>query len=240
MNVLITGGGSGSGRSMVERFSLDTQNKVLFTYFQSAEDSLNTLLENGNVAALKCDFTRTEDLNTLIEKATIFEPDLLVNNSWLDLTRKHFHRFDHGELLESFGRNVAPTVELNRQVLKFFKKRRSGKIINVLTSALLGKPPVGMSVYAAEKSYIMQLSKSWVSEFSGFNVAINNVLPGFMDTNMNSDVDTRVVKLVKESSPDNELLTTEELAEAVYLLARMPRQVTGNSIVIDKGSSLNI
>jgi len=240
MNVIITGGGSGLGRSLVERFALDAHNRVLFTYCQTPEAGLVEAINNANVTALRCDFSSVDDFSSLLTQADAFEAELLINNSWPGLDRKHFHRFEREEIDQSFDRNVASTVALSRHLLKAFKKRRAGKIINILTSALINRPPVGMSIYAAEKAYLLQLSKSWIAEFGSFGVAVNNVLPGFMATGMNASLDERVVEMIRDSSPNRELLTTGELAEAVYLLANMPPQVTGNNLVVNGGENLDI
>lgn len=238
MNVIITGGGSGLGRAMVERFSLDAQSKVLFTYHKTSRDNLDALSSAANVTALQCDFSASTDIARLVPQCLAFEADLLVNNAWLNLTRKHFHRFERGEIMASFDTNIAPVVELSQQLLRQFKKRRAGKIINILSSALVNRPPVGMSIYAAEKAYIMQLSRSWVAEFGSFGVAINNVLPGFMATNMNADVDERVVESIRDATPNRELLSTQDLARTVYLLANMPTHVSGNNLVVNGGENL--
>lgn len=238
MNVIITGGGSGLGRAMVEQFSLDAQDKVLFTYHTTSGDDLDALASAANVTALQCDFSASADIARLLPQFLAFEADLLINNAWLNLTRKHFHRFKRAEITASFDMNIAPTVELSQQLLQQFKKRRAGKIINVLSSALVNRPPIGMSVYAAEKAYILQLSRAWVAEFGSFGVAINNVLPGFMATNMNADLDERAVAAIRDAAPGGELLSTRDLARTVYLLANMPAHVTGNNLVVNGGENL--
>jgi NAD(P)-dependent dehydrogenase (short-subunit alcohol dehydrogenase family) len=238
MNVIITGGGSGLGRAIVEQFSLDAQGKVLFTYHKTSADTLDALSPAANVTALQCDFSSSTDMARIMPQFLAFEADLLVNNAWLNLTRKHFHRFERGEIVASFDRNVAPMVELSRQLLRQFKKRRAGKIINILSSALVNRPPIGMSIYAAEKAYIMQLSKAWVAEFGSFGVAINNILPGFMATNMNADLDDRAVEDIRDATLNGAILSTRDLARTVYLLANMPTHVTGNNLVVNGGENL--
>jgi hypothetical protein len=57
---------------------------------------------------------------------------------------------------------------------------------------------------------------------------------------MNADMDERVIESIRDATPNRELLSTQDLAQTVYLLANMPTHVTGNNLVVNGGENLTI
>lgn len=234
MKILVTGGSSGLGKAIVERLLQDENNRLCFTYNRHAEEA--TRLMNGcvRVEALKCDFANEAEVDSLMEQIVAFGPDVLINNAYAGNPQgKHFHKTDSVEFMESFRRNLIPAIRITQACIGIFRKKKSGKIINVLTDALLDLPPVGYAVYTANKAYLEQLSKSWNREYMKYNITSNCVSPGFMQTNLSMDVDERVVEQLKEAHPLHALLTPGEVADVIAALVYASQQVNGVNIPVN-------
>ena len=123
-------------------------------------------------------------------------------------------------------------------VITLFRKKKFGKIITILTSAIINKPPLGYSEYAAVKAYIGSLSKSWASENADFNITSNCISPSFMQTNLTKDTDERTIEAIIQLTPLKKLLTTEEVAEAVSYFVSCSQHINGTNLLMNSGSDI--
>lgn len=119
-----------------------------------------------------------------------------------------------------------------------FQKEKRGKIITVLTSALVGTPPMGYSVYSATKAYIAQLVKSWSREYIKFGITSNAVAPDFMQTALTEETNDFVKEQIREGNPLKKILTTEEVALIVKDLVKASPQFNGVIIPVNAGVNI--
>jgi len=237
MNILITGGSSGLGKALVERLSISKDNNILFTYNQHSLDAESMIADN--VAAIKCDFTNSVEVNRLIERIPIFDVDVLVNNVYVGAPQgKHFHKTEPIDFLRSFEENLLPTIMISKAAINVFRKKRFGKIINVLTAYIINLPPIGFAIYTSNKAYLQQLSKAWNSEYRKFNITSNCISPDFMLTNITKSVDERVIEQMEEEHPLKKLLTSAEVAESVVFLIKASQQINGANLVINASKNI--
>lgn len=234
MKILVTGGSSGLGKATVERLMEDENNHLCFTYNRHADEVTSLMNACTRVEALKCDFADDAEVDSLMGQIVAFGPDVLINNAYAGNPQgKHFHKTDSVEFMESFHRNLIPTIRITQVCIDVFRKKKFGKIINVLTDALLDLPPVGYAVYAANKAYLQQLSKSWNREYMKYNITSNCVSPGFMQTNLSLEVDERVVEQLKDAHPLHALLTPDEVADVIASLVYASQQVNGVNVPVN-------
>jgi NAD(P)-dependent dehydrogenase (short-subunit alcohol dehydrogenase family) len=131
-----------------------------------------------------------------------------------------------------------PTLRITKEAIKVFRKKKFGKIINIISSAIINKPLIGLSAYIANKSYLISMSKSWATEGVKFNITSNSISPSFMQTNLTSDTDERVIDQMNKEHPLKRLLTTDEVAEAVKFFIRSSQQINGTNLIINAGADL--
>ncbi len=238
MNVLITGGASGLGEAITKKMAERAGNFVNFTYNNSVDAAQKIAKNNKNTRAFNVDFTNTFSLEKFAEEIESMTLDVLVNNAITAAPLKHFHKMEAGEYLDGFRNNILPVIIITQRALGTFRKKKSGRIINIISSYVTGAPPTGLSEYVAEKAYLLSLSASWAEENSKFNITSNCVSPSFMQTGMNKDVDERVIEEMKKSSPTGALLSIEDAAAAVVKLAQSPTGVSGKNFIIGPGSDV--
>jgi 3-oxoacyl-[acyl-carrier protein] reductase len=239
MNILITGGASGLGEAITRKLASYYNHTIYFTY-QNSESSANKICDEfENCKAIKCDFTDKLELESLIEKLKTFDLDILINNAYSgEAIHTHFQRIKINEFTSNFENNIIPTVQITQAAIDTFKKKKSGKIITILTSFLTNRPPVGSSIYVANKAYLASLVKSWANECVGYNVTSNSISPSFMQTNFTRDVDERIIKQMTQNHPLKKLLTKEEVADSVDFLVHSSNQINGLDLLINAGVEL--
>lgn len=239
MNILITGGSSGLGKAIVHLLAKINSHKVFFTYNRHSEEAEAIVRETQAVVALKCDFANADDVCKLEEAIPTFELDVLINNAYVGPSQgTHFHKTDPAFFLRSFEDNLIPTIRITQRAIAGFKKKKFGKIINILTAYLVNVPPMGLSMYTANKAYLLQLSKSWSNEYARYNISSNCISPEFMLTNLSANVDERIIDQMKASHPLKMLLTPAEVADTVISLINASQQVNGTHIVINAGRNI--
>lgn len=238
MNILITGGASGLGSSITRRLASDNSNSVYITYANSHEASKSLEKEFSNVKSIKCDFNHIKSIIELTERMESINPDVLINNALTGMIKKHFTKLTGEDFLSSFKLNVLPVILITQSAIQEFKKKKSGKIITILTSYLINSPPTGLSEYVANKAYLLSLSKSWANELSKFNITSNCISPSFIKTNLNKDTDERVIEEMIFQNPLKKLLTPAEIADSVAFLTTSTRHINGINLIINAATDV--
>lgn len=234
MNVLITGGASGLGEAITKKIASNAHTKVYFTFSNSSANAFNIESQFSNAIGIKCDFRNEDEVKELVDKIASLDLDVLINNAYAGYFLKdHFHKTAPNEFLSEFKENILPTIHITQSAISAFRKKKSGKIITILTSALLNTPPIGASIYLANKAYLQQLVKVWATENVKFNITSNSISPSFMSTNITKDIDSRIVEQMRESHPLKSFLTTDEVADTVDYLINCSSHVNGTDIVMN-------
>ena len=125
-----------------------------------------------------------------------------------------------------------PVIRITQACAQGMRKRKFGKIINIITSYVMDVPPTGFSVYTATKAYIRQLSKSWSKELGRFNITSNCILPDYMQTDFGKVEDFQLEQM-KEAHPLKTLLQPEEVAGIIVSLLGASQQFNGVEIPIN-------
>jgi len=238
MNFLVTGGGSGLGESLVRRLAAEATNKVYFTYFNSEQNASQLCTELKNVEAIKCDYSHYESVSQVGEAIPGMDIDVLVNNALPGMRVEHFHKTDIRGVEKSFTANIVPVLLITQEAIKFFRKKKFGRIITILSSYVVNSPPIGLSDYVAGKAYLLSMSKSWAAENQKFNITANTISPSMMLTRLVDNIDERQIEEVENSSPGKTLLTTNEVAEAVSYFAKGSGHINGINFVINAAANV--
>lgn len=234
MNFLITGGASGLGyaitKAIAEKYPAA---QIHFTFNSSEKEAKALEAGNGNLHGIKCDFRNENEVEQLCQFIGEKEIDVLINNALTKLDKQYFHKTTREEFTGSFNSDVLPTLVITKAFILKARKRKSGKIITILTSGLNGTPPIGWSVYLANKSYLQAMHRSWAAENKAFNISSNTVSPDFMRTALHKDMDERMIETIIEKHPLKKLLTVEEVAQAVVNLCEPSSAINGQDISFD-------
>ena len=239
---VVTGGSRGIGRAITLMLAKEGA-KVVFTYLTSKKeaDSLVREINNfgGKAIALEVDIRDFEKTKLLIEKTkeTFGALDILVNNAGIvkDKALMLMSKEVWSDVLDT---DLNGIFNVTRNAIITFLKQKSGKIVNITSIAGI----VGMARqtnYAAAKAGIIGFTKALAKEVGNYNINVNAVAPGFIETDMIKGLNQDYRNQIKEHIPLARLGLSEEVANAVkFLLSDAGDYITGQVIVVDGGLSI--
>ena len=242
--VLITGGGRGIGRAIALLFA--QQGARIAVAARTREQVEKVAREIGpDARALVCDVSIAESVSAMFADV---KPDILVNNAGVAESAPFVNTSD--ELWRRhLAINLTGTFYCTRAALPAMLERGWGRVINIASiAAKTGAPYI--AAYAASKHGVLGLTRSVALEVAASGVTVNAICPGYVDTEMVERGVERITKrtgrtaeealdTLKRMSPQNRLVTAEEVASLALLLASEDgRGINGQGINIDGGSVL--
>ena len=169
--------------------------------------------------------------------STLDNVDILVNCAGInDLAS--IEEMTEEKLQEMIQVNLIAQTELIKYITPVMKRQNYGRIVN-FASIWCDFSKERRIMYSIAKSGVKGLTTAAAVELSKYNILVNAVAPGFVNTEMTSQNNTpKQIKMLAEALPIKRLAEPKEIAEFVYFLASEKNSfITGQTIFIDGGFS---
>jgi 3-oxoacyl-[acyl-carrier protein] reductase len=217
---IVTGASSGIGRSIAEQFAADGANVVVCSREQENVDPVAEGIreDGGSALAVECDVTDRDAVDALVE-ATVEEfggLDVLVNNAGASFVAG-FDDISPNGWDTIMDVNLGGTYHCTHAAAEHLKDD-GGAVVNVASVAGQEGAPF-MSHYAAAKAAIINLTRTLAMEWSGDDVRVNCIAPGFVATpGLEAQMGVSADEVDREEV-DRRIGVSEEIADAVRFLA---------------------
>lgn len=185
MKILITGASSGIGADMARIMAKKGHDLILVARDKKKLESLKEEL-NTEVKIISLDVSTTFNCMKLYNKVKKEDIDVLINNAGFGVFGD-FSKTNLDKELDMIDLNIKTVHTLTKLFLKDFKKKDSGYILNVASSAAFSPGPL-MASYYASKAYVLRLTEAIYEELrrEKSNVSVSCLCPGPVDTNFNT------------------------------------------------------
>jgi 3-oxoacyl-[acyl-carrier protein] reductase len=244
---VVTGGATGLGRNVAIEFGrlgcsvafcfVDLPGRDVRETALLTETALSSM--GVGVYADVCDVRDRAQVDRFVEKVRAkFETiHFLVNNAGVANDGAHW-RLTPAEWSEVIETNLTGAFHMSSAVAPIFRGQRYGKVVNV-SSHLAGRPGFGVASYAASKSGLEGLTRAIAVELGPCNVNVNAVAPGFIRTERLQLLPPEVIDKARKSSVLGRIAEPEDVARVIiFLCSDEARHITGQTIVVDGGLSL--
>ncbi len=243
-NAIVTGGSMGLGAAIVKEFIQEGANVVFCSRNEREGNKLLVALKKflhpgQELIYQKCDVSSKTEINQLF--TLVFKKlktiHILVNNAGIYGPMGPSEDVLWEEWTEAIEINLFGVFAFSRKVIPIFKKQKYGKIINISGGGATNPLP-GISAYAASKAAVVRLTETLAEELQDWNVDVNAVAPGVLNTRLLDQVlkagpdkvgQTFYQKSMKQSSDGGTSL--EKGAQlCVYLASRESDGISGKLI----------
>ena len=234
---VVTGGTRGIGKAIVLALARSGA-KVVCTYVKSDEAAAGLVDEirgfRGTIEALKADSRNIDEMKRVVGRAVDMfgRLDIVVNNAGV-VKDKALMMMEPQDWQEVIDTNLTGCFNMARSCIVTMMKQKSGAIVNISSVAGLTGTPRQVN-YSSAKAGIIGLTRSLAKEVAAYNIRVNAVAPGYVETDMTRDLKRKEdlcarIPLCRFGKP-------EEVAKAVlFLVSDRAGYITGQVLTVDGG-----
>ena len=236
--VLVTGASRGIGKAIALTLGRAGATVIGTATTESGSDNISKIFADNKVSGkgIKLNVTDNEQIASLIKSVNedFGSIDILINNA--GITRDNILlRMKENEWEDIINTNLSSLYKMSKSVLRGMIKKRSGRIISI-TSVVGAMGNAGQSNYAAAKAGIIGFTKSLAREVGVRNITVNAIAPGFIETDMTSNLPGEQKEALASQIPMGRLGTPDEVANAVLFLAGdSGSYITGQTLHVNGG-----
>jgi len=241
---LVTGGGSGIGRTTARAFAREGATVIVAARNQSNIEQTTRMIQadGGTASSVVTDVTSSADVEQLIQ--TIVERhgrlDIAFNNAGVFLGGP-LHETDEAGWSHALDVNLTGVMLCMKHEINHMRSHAGGVIVNTASNIGPHLSLPGVSTYGATKAAVSALTRAAALEYIGEGIRINAVSPGMSDTSMSispGETEDGRAQRAKVDIPVGRVGALEEIASAVlYLSSDMSEFVVGHDLIIDGGAA---
>ena len=235
---IITGASQGIGKAIVKRFI--SENYFVIAVDMDEKGGKKMLLEFGKekLQFAKANICNEKIIHKLFEKIKkeFKRVDVLVNNVGI-IRDNLIWNMPSSDFDLVMNVNLKGTWLICKETSQIMKEQKSGRIINISSRAQLGNR--GQSNYSASKAGVVALTRVLALELGKYNVLVNAVAPGLIDTPLTQNLEKDVLQKLIEAQPTKTMGEPEDIANVVsFLASEKTNFITGQTIYVDGGKSI--
>lgn len=235
---LVTGASRGIGRA-IARALAEHGARVVVNYLKSEQAASSLLAEieqrGGCAIKIRADVSEAAEVRRMVAEVAADGLDILVNNAGPTIASGSLATFSWSDMQAAFEQIVGSAFNVTNAALPALKARQ-GRIVNVLSSAALGRTAHGWLPYVTAKAALLGMSKNLAQEIGPAGVRVNMVSPSLVATDLTADVPDRIRQMLVSRTPLRRLATPQDVAGAVlFLVSPYADFVTGENLLVAGG-----
>lgn len=236
---LVTGASHGIGRAIA--IDLAANGFHVIINYSSSQQAADEVAEhigkaNGSCAVIKADVSNNDEVSAMFKqiKKTYGQLNVLVNNAGI-IADGYFLMMGKDAFDKVMNVNLGGCFNCTQHALRMMTAKKSGAIVNIAsTSGIAGQE--GQANYSASKGAIIAFSKTIAKEYAKYNIRVNVVAPGFINTKMTESNKDMLLSKYGDFIPLKTFGEPEDIAYATtFLASQKAKYITGKVLTIDGG-----
>jgi len=240
-NAIITGAGGGIGKATVECFARNGANvwACELKPLEHFEEELDRIAKTYGVwiEPVYFDVTSEEKVKEAVKRIRQKKTnvDVLANVAGIAAQSTSFPMTDMGKMKKVFEVNFFAVTLLTQYISRMMMRQNKGSIINIASIAGIDGDPAQYE-YAASKAAVIGGTKKLAREFAQYNIRVNAVAPGMIQTNMGGQIQDELRDAILSKVIMKRMGKPEEIANVIAFLASdSASYMTGQVIRVDGG-----
>ncbi len=233
---LVTGASRGIGQAIAKRLANEGYLVIGTATSEEGAAAVNDYLQELGGAGRVLNVQDTEQINQLFDsiEKEFGNVQVLVNNAGITQDGL-LMRMDDNAWERVLDVNLTSVFRTSKRAMKGMMKARQGRIINI-TSVVAAMGNAGQTNYTASKAGIEGFTRSLAREIGSRQITVNCVAPGFIDTDMTSELDEALIQSMLNTVPLARLGKPEDIAAAVnFLASEEAGYITGTVLDVNGG-----
>ena len=239
-HILITGANGGIGFAITKLLA-DQNAKLTLLYHENNQNIEKLKNESHGIEIEKVDLANTTALDKLITSILEKHPiDVFIHCPAYPIQHRDIMKTTWNDFQKQFDLQTKSFFQISKSLVPHMKSKKYGKIISILTSYVVGKPPNGVVDYVVGKYSLLGLTKCMAAELGSFGIRVNSVSPSMVNTPLTEPLPRILKETIKSQIPlENRLAEPSEVAEVVlFLCTEGANYITGENILITGGYSM--
>ena len=233
---LVTGASRGIGQAIAKRLANEGYVVIGTATSEKGAAAVNDYLQELGGAGRVLNVQDTEQINQLFDsiEKEFGNVQVLVNNAGITQDGL-LMRMDDNAWERVLDVNLTSVFRTSKRAMKGMMKARQGRIINI-TSVVAAMGNAGQTNYTASKAGIEGFTRSLAREIGSRQITVNCVAPGFIDTDMTSELNEALIQSMLNAVPLARLGKPEDIAAAVnFLASEEAGYITGTVLDVNGG-----
>jgi 3-oxoacyl-[acyl-carrier protein] reductase len=241
-NVIVTGGSRGLGLAIAKRLCAGGHDVIAVARRETdaLTEAMGTTASagRGSLHFVSFDLGCTGELPELVKHIRGAHGPIfgLVNNAAIG-TSGVLATMRDADIEALIRINTLSPVMLTKYVARSMMAGQGGRIVNM--SSIVGSQGYsGLAVYGATKASLIGLTRSLARELGPLGVTVNAVAPGFISTEMTSELGDEAREKIARRSALRRMAEVDDVASAIeFLLSDRAKNITGTTITVDAGNT---
>ena len=243
-HILITGANGGIGFAITKLLAKQKAKLTLLYHEnnQNIEKLKNESSESYDIEIKKVDLANATELDKIITSILEKHPiDIFIHSPAYTIQHNDIMKTTWNDFQKQFNLQTRSFLQISKSIVPQMKSKKSGKIISILTSYVVGKPPNGLVDYIVGKYSLLGLTKCMATELGSFGIRVNSVSPSMVNTPLTDPLPRKLKEITKSQIPlENRLAEPSEVAEVVlFLCTKGANYITGENILVTGGYSMH-
>ena len=190
----------------------------------------------------KVDLANEKEIDKTISSILEDHPiDIFIHSPAYPIQHKDITNTAWNDFQKQFDLQTKSFLQISKLIIPHMKSQKFGKIISILTSYVVGKPPNGITDYVVGKYSLLGLTKCMAAELGSFGIRANSVSPSIVNTPLTDPLPSKLKEITKSQIPlENRLAEPSEVAEVVlFLCGDGSNYITGENILVTGGYTMH-
>ena len=237
--ILITGASSGIGKAVAQECAAAGATCIITARNEERLSATLSSLDGRDHRLILADLSHSDSLDAIVEQL----PKLDGAVSCAGIVETKMLKFtEEDDLQRLFNTNAFSSIRLIRALVQQKKLKKEASIVIVSSISGVRCGYLGGSIYGATKGALEGFIKATALELAPQKIRVNTITPGMVETSLlkESEIDSEMLEADKQKYPLKRYGNPEEVGySAVYLLSDATKWITGTSLLIDGGYTLN-